>query len=300
MTINRRTLLSSSLALALSGCSNPFKERITTQAETQLTELELRSGGRLGAYILDTGSGQMIGHRMDERFAMCSTFKLSLAAAVMQLAEQGKLDLDRVLPYSESDLFQYAPVTRNNLADGGMSNLELAKAAVITSDNTAANLLLRHIGGPAALTNFWRSLGDEVSRLDRYELELNYVRSGEVQDTSSPKAMGQSMAIFLTTDALSLQLRESLASWMIETSTGMKRIRAGLPESWLHGDKTGTFYAESYANKYNDLAIFWPPERPPVIVVGFYEADGYYPNIRDQDQAVLAELGRIAAAMAIG
>lgn len=300
MTINRRTLLSGSIALALYGCANPFKDSANASASAELAALEQRSGGRLGAFILDTGSSRMAGHRMDERFGMCSTFKLSLAAAVMTLAEQGELNLDRVLPYSETDLFNYAPVTRRNLPNGGMRVGELAKAATITSDNTAANLLLAHIGGPAELTNFWRSLGDEVSRLDRYELELNYVRPGELQDTTSARAMALSMEQFLTTDTLSIESRETLTGWMIETSTGMKRIRAGLPDSWLHGDKTGTFLAEGYANKYNDLAIFWPPAQPPVIVAGFYEADGYYPNIRDQDQAVLAEVGRIAAAMVTG
>ena len=296
MSINRRTLLSSSLTLFLSGCINPFKQPTAALTSAELAALEQRSGGRLGALILDTGSGRMMGHRMDERFGMCSTFKLSLAAAIMKLAEQEELSLDTVLPYSEADFVYHAPVTRRNVSDGGMSIMALAKAATVTGDNTAANLLLRYIGGPAELTNFWRSLGDEVSRLDRYELELNLVRSGEIQDTTSPRAMALSMANFLTTDTLSISSRKTLTSWMIESSTGMKRIRAGLPENWLQGDRTGSFIAPGYANKYNDLAIFWPPGRSPVIVVGFYEADGYYPVVRDQDQAVLAELGRIAAA----
>jgi beta-lactamase class A len=149
------------------------------------------------------------------------------------------------------------------------------------------------------MTAYWRSLGDTISRADRYEPEMNFVPEGEVRDTTSPQAMARSMAQFLTTDALPSASREKLLGWMAETKTGTKRIRAGLPQSWRQGDKTGTGSSKKYNSKYNDIAIFWPPARTPVIVTAYYEADGRYTEMRDQDQAVLAEVGRIAAATAV-
>jgi beta-lactamase class A len=264
-----------------------------------LAELETRAGGRLGAFILDTASGMATGHRFDERFALCSTFKLSLAAAILKMADQGTINLDTLLPYTKSDLMPNSPITTENLTKGGMTVEELAKATQMTSDNTAANVLMRHIGGPAAMTAYWRSLGDTISRADRYEPEMNFVPEGEVRDTTSPQAMARSMAQFLTTDALPSASREKLLGWMAETKTGTKRIRAGLPQSWRQGDKTGTGSSKKYNSKYNDIAIFWPPARTPVIVTAYYEADGRYTEMRDQDQAVLAEVGRIAAATAV-
>jgi beta-lactamase class A len=271
----------------------------TISENKAMADLDAASGGRLGAFVLDTASGRMTGHRADELFGMCSTFKLSLCAALFQLAEQGELSLDELLPYSKADLLPVSPVTTENLPKGGMTVEALAKATQLTSDNAAANILMRRIGGAGAVTAFWRSLGDGVSRLDRYETELNLVPPGELRDTTSPRAMAHSMAKFLTTDVLSIMYREKLIGWMADTATGTKRIRGGLPQSWRQGDKTGTAIHTSFANKYNDVAIFWPPARPPVIVACFYEGPGHFESIRDEDQAVLAEVGRIAAVEAV-
>ncbi len=303
MILDRRDVLIGGIigggALLVAGCASKIPTGGSGQSAQALSALEAKSGGRLGAYIFDTASGKFVGHRADERFGMCSTFKLSLAAAILQMAERGTVKLDTFLPYTQADLMNVSPVTTQNLSKGGMTVEALAKATQITSDNAAANILLKHIGGPKTLTAFWRSLGDNVSRLDRYEGEMNLVPKGEVRDTTSPAAIARSMAKFLTSDVLSQASRDKLIGWMAETQTGLKRIRAGLPESWKQGDKTGTGIHKSYTNKYNDIAIFWPPARPPVIVTCFYEGPVFFDDMRDADQAVLAQVGRIAAAQAV-
>ncbi len=293
---SRRAVIAGAGLLALSACSAQKKINQVSLLESKIAQLEKQAGGRLGAFILDTATGRSIAHRADERFGMCSTFKLSLAAAILQMADAGKLQLDTILPYSKADLVSNSSVTTQNVASGGMAIEALAKAVQLTSDNAAANILMKHIGGPATLTAFWRSLGDNISRADRYETELNLVPAGEVRDTTSPQAIARSTAKFLTSDTLLPASREKLIGWMAETKTGAKRIRAGLPPLWRQGDKTGTGTHESYGNKYNDIAIFWPPVRPPVIVTCFYEGPVFSKEIRDVDQAVLAEVGRIAAA----
>lgn len=300
MELDRRGVLVSGAALAIAGCAPKASPAPSVVPNAAIAELEAKAGGRLGAFVLDTASGKMTGHRHDELFGMCSTFKLALAAAVLQLADKGLLDTELPLRYGEADMIPNSPVTRENLAKGAMSIIALAEATQKTSDNAAANLLIRQMGGPAAITAIFRSWGDPVTRLDRYETEMNNVPPGEVRDTTSPRAFAQTMTKLLAGDELlELASREKLVQWMIDTKTGSQRIRKGLPQRWRAGDKTGSGWGSTYDNKTNDVAIFWPPARPPVIVTAYYEADGKYDEVRDVDQAVLAEVGRIAAAQAV-
>ena len=299
MEIDRRGMMASVAALTLTGCVGPRQVAPSIMPNAALAALEARVGGRLGAAVIDTASGRMTGHHYDEAFAMCSTFKLALAAAVLQQADQGRLYLDMALHYTQADMVPHAPVTGPNLSKGAMRIIDLAEAAQKTSDNVAANLLIKHLGGPTAITAIFRSWGDDVTRLDRYEPDMNNVPPGELRDTTTPRAFAGTMARLLTDDSiLKPASRDILIQWMVDTSTGMKRIRGGLPLSWKSGDKTGTANSANYNNKTNDVAIFWPPARPPVIVTAFYEADGKYEQSRDSDQAVLAEVGGIAAAQA--
>lgn len=299
MILDRRGLFVGTTALAVTACAPKVAGLAPSFLNPELATLEKLSGGRLGVAIFDTASEKLSGNRIDERFGICSTFKLSLAATIFKMAEQDLVTLDEFLAYSKADLLPVSPVTTENLSKGGMTIEALAKATQITSDNAAANILMRRIGGPQAVTAFWRSIGDNVSRLDRYETEMNLVPDGEVRDTTSPKAIALSMAKFLNSDILLPQHKAKLIGWMEETQTGLKRIRGGLPRSWRQGDKTGTATHKSFTNKYNDVAIFWPPARPPVIVTCFYEGPIYFDGIRDVDQAVLVEVGRIAAAQAV-
>lgn len=270
------------------------RERRADSADA-LKALESRAGGRLGVCVLNTGTGRHVGHRMDERFPMCSTFKLPLAAVVLREADMGRLRLADTIAFSQKDMVPFAPVTSVNLDKGGMTVGALAEAAQVTSDNVAANLLLRRLGGPAAFTAILRSLGDRTTRLDRLEPMLNLVLPGEEHDTTTPRAMAATMSRFLTGDLLTRPSRERLIAWMIATRTGEKRIRAGLPTGWRAGDKTGTAMADAMTDKYNDVAIAWPPGKAAMIVAAYFDTDSRSAEVRDEDQAVLAEVGRIAA-----
>jgi beta-lactamase class A len=264
-------------------------------ALAELAELEQRSGGRLGVFMLDTGDGRSLGQRADERFGLCSTFKLPLAAAILREADAGRLALDTVIPFTRADLVPHAPVTEAHLADGGMAIGALAEAAQLTSDNVAANLLMRRLGGPDRLTAILREMGDAHTRIDRYEPTMNLVTAGEPRDTTTPRAMAQLVARIMTGDVLAADSRTRLAEWMIATTTGSKRIRAGLPAGWRAGDKTGTAQAEGMPNKHNDVAIIWPPRHAPVLIAAYFEAAGSFDPMRAEDEAVLAEVGRIGA-----
>jgi beta-lactamase class A len=257
----------------------------------KLAELEKRVGGRLGVCAIDTRFGGVIGHRMDERFAMCSTFKLSLAAAMLEQADKGKLSLDKSITYGKDDIVPNSPVTEDNLSKGSMTIKALAEATQKTSDNAAANLLLKQIGGPAGLTQFYRRHGDSVSRLDRYEPAMNEFKPGDERDTTSPYAYAMLVEKILTGSVLSTASRELLIQWMIDTKTGLKRIRAGVPKSWRVGDKTGT----GMPGKYNDVAICWPPRQPPLIVAIYYQSASPSLDMRDEDQKVLADAARLVA-----
>ncbi|MBK6464930.1 MAG: class A beta-lactamase [Myxococcales bacterium] len=235
--------------------------------------IEASVGGRVGVFALDTHSGRALGHRADERFAMCSTFKWVLAAAVLSRVDRKELSLEERVPFGEADLLEYAPVTRKALASGAMSVGDLARAAVTISDNTAANLLLKKVDGPAGLTRFMRSLGDPVTRLDRDEPTLNTNEPGDPRDTTSPRAMVGLMQGLLCGDALSPAGRAQLLDWLRACETGRERLRAGAPADWSVGDKTGT----GRRGAANDVAILSPPGRAPVLVAA-YLSDGPAPT----------------------
>lgn len=260
----------------------------------RLAALEKRVGGRLGVAFLDSATGRTAAHRGNERFAMCSTFKWPLSAVVLKAVEDGKLALDRPVAYGADDLLDYAPVTRANVAKGSMTAAELMEATITTSDNTAANLLLALIGGPAAMTQQVRAWGDEVTRLDRIEPKMNLVGPGEVRDTTTPTAMAALLRTILIGDALAPASRKLLADWGEATTTGAKRLRAGIPADWRFGHKTGTGTAPGMMNKYNDVALAHPPGGAPIMITAYYEAPVATNDMRAEDEAVLAEVARIA------
>ncbi len=288
----RRALLAALAAAAVA----PLEARRQDAAEAALAAAEKAVGGRLGVCILDTGSGRVVGQHLDARFALCSTFKLPLAAMVLREADQGRLRLDERLVYTKADLQSYAPVTSQHVAEGHMSIEALAEAAQATSDNTAANLLLRRLGGPAAFTARLREAGDTVTRLDRLEPSLNLVVPGDERDTTSPRAMATLVAKYLTTDHLTAASRDRLIGWMVATTTGQKRLRAGFPAGWKAGDKTGTAQADAMTDKVNDIAIAWPPGKAPIVVTAYYDSARKTGATQAGDEAALAAAGRAAAA----
>jgi beta-lactamase class A len=290
----RRHLLLGALGALFTACT-PSRTRTRTATRTRteeeaasavpsLTEIEARVGGRVGVFAIDTGTGEELAHRADERFAMCSTFKWALAAAVLARVDRKELSLDDRVGYGEADLLDHAPETRAAYVRGerSMSLEALARAAVVSSDNTAANLLLGKVAGPAGLTRFVQSIGDAVTRFDRNEPGLNENAPGDPRDTTSPRAMVALMRAVLQGNALSDASRTRLIGWLRACETGKDRLRAGLPQDWTVGDKTGT----GARGAFNDVAIATPPGRAPVLVAA-YLSDGR------ASAAALADIGRL-------
>jgi beta-lactamase class A len=249
--------------------------------------LEKDSNGRLGVAVLDTGSLESIGYRKDERFAMCSTFKMLLAAAVLNRVDAGKERLDRIIAIGATGFLPNSPDSQEH-AGRTMTIGELSAAIVTRSDNTAANLLLASIGGPAGITRFARSLGDAMTRLDRVETALNEALPGDPRDTTSPAAMAGNMRVLLVGDRLSPASREQLVEWLRGNKTGDERIRAGLRSDWQVGDKTGS----NGDNTTNDVAIIWAAKQAPVLVAAYLTMCA---GPEAKRNAVLAQVGREVA-----
>ncbi len=254
-----------------------------------LADIESRIGGRVGVFAIDTGTGRTLAHRENERFAMCSTFKWVLAAAILGMADRSETTLGERIPYGKADLLETAPVTTEHVAEGAMTLEALMQAVVTVSDNTAANLLLAKVGGPAGMTRFFRACGDQVTRLDRDEPDMSVNDPGDVRDTTSPQAMAGLMRTLLCGDVLSRPSRERLLAWMQACKTGRERLRAGLPAGWVVGDKTGT----GYNGACNDLAIATPPGRAPILIAAYLsdsDADG------DKLEGAHAQIARLVSA----
>jgi beta-lactamase class A len=291
----RRALAGSLLAVpALVARATGAHAETGRPAEARLAELERRHPGRIYVSILDLASGKRIRHRANERTLMCSTFKALAAALVLARVDKGQESLDRRITFAKADVeASYSPVTGARTGAPGMTVAELCEAAVTLSDNTAANLLLASFGGPAGWTAFCRTLGDDVSRLDRAETALNYHdRPDDVRDTTTADAMLENLRKLLFSGVLSGRSRSQLAAWLIACKTGDARLRAGVPKNWLVGDKTGT-NGDKHGNA-GDIAALWPPDRAPMLATVYCEIPSIPAGERN---AIFAEIGRIAAQM---
>ena len=257
-----------------------------------LARIEAGSGGRLGVSILDTATGARSGHRADERFPMCSTFKLLATGAVLARVDAGRERLDRRIRFAAADLVAYSPVTQQHADGEGMTLAEICEAALTYSDNTAANLLLAALGGPSIITAFARTLGDRVTRLDRIEPALNEAIPGDPRDVTTPGAMLADLRRLALGDVLSAASRGQFIRWLMANKTGDERLRAGLPAGWRVGDKTGS----GDHGSTNDVALIWPPDRAPILV-SVYLTETKAPS--DRRNATLAAVGR-AVAEAVG
>ena len=261
------------------------------EADAALAAIERRLGGRLGVAV-GTADGLLLSHRAAEPFPLCSTFKVLAVAAILARVDAGSESLDRVVTYGPGDLLSYAPVTRTALEAGGgtgrMTVSDLCAAALEWSDNSAANLLLTRLGGPAALTRWLHDTGDPLTRLDRDEPGLNTALPGDPRDTTSPEAMRRTLGRLWLGPVLSAAARGRLEGWMVGCRTGFKRLRAGLPPGWIVGDKTGS----GDNGTVNDVAILRPPGRAPML------ACVYVTGARAQAESVesaYAEIGRLVA-----
>lgn len=290
------TSIAMSSLLAMPVTAKPAARRF--DATERLRALEV-GHARLGVCFLDTVSGEISGNRIEERFAICSTFKLAMVAACLREADKGRLDLEEILPYSEADLLPWAPITRQHLDKGGLSIATLAQAAQERSDGVAANLLVKRLGGPNVVTTKIREMGDTVTRLDRYEPDLGMVLSADTRDTTSPLAYAQLVRRILTGSVLRPDSRKQLLAWTQNTVTGAARLRAGIPAEWRTGNKTGTGRTEGTTNKCNDVAITFPPGKSPIIIAAYFDSGEYTEKVEARHEAVLAEVGKIAAEWAM-
>jgi beta-lactamase class A len=277
----RRSLLLAAAALPLaSGALAKTDESLDARFGRGMKQLEATSGGRLGVALLMDG-GKHLSYRGRERFPMCSTFKVVAAAAVLALG-----GLDKRIRYRKADLVSYSPVTEKHVA-GGMTLAELCSAAIRYSDNTAGNLLMKQVGGPAGLTAFARSLGDQEFRIDRWETELNTAIPGDERDTTTPLAMVRTLqALALGNGLATPEQRAMLVDWMLANTTGATRIRAGVPAGWRVADKTGS---GSYGST-NTIALLYPPGKPPMTMAVYFTQPRQDADARSEVVAAAAKL----------
>ncbi len=285
MALHRRRLL---VAAPLAAAWPRLAAAATTPDLAPLQAYERASGGRVGVYAQNLASGAQLAWRANERFVMCSTFKASLVALVLARVDRGSDALDRMIFYGPADIQEYAPVATENLAKGAMSVAGMCKAAVELSDYTCANLLLARVGGPPALTAFWRSTGDTVSRLDHDEPLLNRTPLGQPQDTTTPTVMAGNLRRMVLGDVLSPPSRELFAGWMVNCQTGAKRLRAGLPQDWRIGNKTGN----NGKDAAGDIAVVWPPSGGPLLLCVYTRGGAPTPA---QLLTVFTDIGKLVA-----
>ena len=249
---------------------------------------EAATDGRIGVHATNASTGKTLAWRANDRFVMCSTFKASLAALVLARVDAGQDSLASEIAFGASDLLEWAPVARANVARGRLTIEALCAAAVELSDNTCANLLLGRVGGPPALTTFWRRMGDDVSRLDHDEPLLNRTPPGGLEDTTTPASMAGTLRRLVLGDVLSAPSRARLTGWMIDCKTGADRVRGGLPTTWRTGDKTGN----NGKDAFGDVVVTWAnPDTPLVICVYTRGGD----PTADQIKVVFQAIGAIAS-----
>ena len=266
------------LALTLTGgavLADPLTDKITA--------VEARLGGRIGVAMRDLASGQSWTYKADERFPLSSTFKALLGGAVLARVDARKEELARNISFSAEDLVSYSPVTEKHV-ESGMSVEALCEATITVSDNSAGNLLLKTVGGPEGLTAFLRSIGDETTRLDRWETALNEGTPGDERDTTTPNAMLDTLNTLLFGDVLSEGSRKQLADWMIADQVADGLIRASLPKGWKIGDKTG---AGGHGSR-SIVAVIWPPEGGPVLAAIYINGNDAAFEVRNE---AIAEIG---------
>jgi beta-lactamase class A len=288
MMTTRRTFLIGTTVLLGAGVSwSAAFARPLQEMKEKISRIEGKAKGRLGVAVSDTGSDRRFGYREDERFPMCSTFKLLAAAAILKRVEQRQEMLNRRVHFSKSDLVTYSPMTEKRLGDG-MTVAELCEAAITLSDNTAGNLMLDMIGGPSGVTSFARRLGDPLTRLDRIEPALNEAVPGDPRDTTSPGAMAENLRKLMFGNALAKASSEQLKAWLLANKTGDARLRARLPAGWRVGDKTGS----GERGSTNDAGILWRPDAPPIIVAAYLTETEASASQRNE---ALAAVGEAAA-----
>ncbi|MEU5546665.1 class A beta-lactamase [Streptomyces sioyaensis] len=293
----RRALLGAGAGLLtaglLAGSTAPAAaEGRTDGAHAALRRLERTHRARVGAIAHNTATGTTIAYRADTRVPLCSVFKTLAVGAVLRDLDHHGETLARRVHYTDADLVANSPVTSKHLATG-MTIAELCAAALQRSDNTAANLLLRALGGPTAVTAFARSLGDRTTRLDRWEPDLNSAEPWRTTDTTTPAAIARTYTRLLLGDALTPADRARLTAWMKANETNTDRFRAALPRDWTLADKTGT---GSYGTG-NDVGVAWTPDGTPIVLAVL---TGTAQQAAPSDDPLVADVTRVLAKAVTG
>lgn len=256
----------------------------------EIKRIEDAVEGRLGVAMFSIRTGEQFTYRAEERFPLCSTFKLLASAAVLARVDTGNEKLGRRVIFGREDLVEYSPMTGKRTGGEGMTMAELCEAAMTLSDNTAGNLILASLGGPAAITGFARALGDPMTRLDRIETALNEATPGDPRDTTTPAAMVSNLRKLVFGDALRIESRKRLVSWLLASKTGDTRLRAELPPGWRVGDKTGT----GEHGSTNDVGVIWTAQDAPIAVAAYLTETSAPIEKRN---AALAAVGKTIAAI---
>lgn len=293
MWTDRRRVLLTAASMASFAAIRPVGALAASDPiETVVAAAEARLGARIGVAVLDDETGRAWNHRAAERFPLTSTFKALAGAALLARVDRGEETLDRRVVFAATDLVTWSPTTEKRVGAPGMTLAEIAEAAITLSDNTAGNLLLTAIGGPAGLTTFLRGLGDDATRLDRWETDLNEAAPGDPRDTTTPAAAVRTLRDLMLGKALTPASRAKLADWLLGDRVGDALLRAGLPKSWKIADKTGAGGNGARAV----VAVVWPPERKP-LTIAVYVAETS--ATMAERNAAIAEIGA-AIARSIG
>lgn len=285
--------LATTTALVFMGCtteeapaspSDEAAQQDPASHEEEFQQLEKKYDARLGVYAVDTGSDHELAHRADERFAYTSLFKPLACGALMERRSLSELE-EEVVTYDTDDLVEYSPVTKKHV-DDGMTLLEVCDAAMRYSDNTAGNLLFEEFGGPGGLQEALEDIGDDTTRMERLETELNEAVPGETRDTSTPEAMTANLREYVLGDTLNEDKRDVLSEKMRNNTTGDDLIRAGVPDGWEVGDKSG---AGGYGTR-NDIGLLWPPEGDPIVLAVMSSKDE---EDAEYDDALVADAAEV-------
>lgn len=294
-SLDRRAILTGGAAMIASACV-PLDGSTQSRLASKLRILERGLGGTLGVAIYAPLEDRWLTHNAEMRFPMASTFKTTLAAFALAQQRAGAIDLSERVRWTQSDLVSHRPFI-DARGDAGATWLELARAAQVQSDNVAANLLIKRLGGPKALTAFWRSLGDDTTQISAIEPEVNFVPAGSIQNTTSPLAMARTLHRLLFDEIRSPLLpeqRATLRDWMTETRTGAKRVRAGLPANWVSGDKTGnsgSWPGMGYVR--GDIGFTLGPADAPIIFAAYHQAPINRPMTANEVDPLFAQTGEI-------
>lgn len=264
-SLKRSFLMSAIIIIFISTSLPVFANAKKTQPlpiEQKLAALEASlDDGKIGVFAVNTANKQQIQYRASEHFPIQSTFKVMAVSATLKQSMADKQLLQQKITYTKKDLVFWSPITEKHLVDG-MTLYDLCSAAMMYSDNTATNLIMKQLGGPQAVTAFARSIGDNTFQINSWEPNLNSAPN-DLRDTSTPIAMEKSLQKLTHGGVLDSPQREQLISWMKANTTGNALIRAGVPKGWIVADKTGS------GNDYgisNDIGIIWPSNCAPIII----------------------------------